>query len=89
MFRPKDTQDRILHRLQIASGHLKKVIAMVQSDSYCIDVVHQSQAVQKALGEIDNLVMENHLKTCVAADIKRGDGEQAISEVMTVFKKRD
>ena len=87
MYRPKDTQERILHRLKIARGHLEKVIQMVSSQVYCIDVIHQSQAVQKALQETDNLILENHLKTCAADAIRQGRQEQAITEVMNVFKK--
>lgn len=86
-YRPKDTQGRILHRLKIAQGHLKKVINMVENDEYCIDVLHQSQAVQKALKEIDNLMLENHLKTCATDAISKGKKDQAIAEVMQVFKK--
>lgn len=86
-YRPKDIQERILHRLKIAQGHLKKVIKMVESDDYCIDVLHQSQAIQKALRETDNLMLENHLKTCAADAIGKGRKEEAIAEVMQVFKK--
>jgi len=87
MYRPKNTQERILHRLKIAQGHLKKVISMVESDSYCIDVLHQSQAVQKALKETDNLMLENHLQTCAADAIGKGRKDEAIQEVMEVFRK--
>ncbi len=86
-FRPKDTQERILHRLKIAQGHLKKVIEMVEDDVYCIDVIHQSQAIQKALKEIDNLTLEEHLKGCVTDAIKGGKRDEAVAEVMNVFKK--
>lgn len=89
MYRPKDTQERILHRLKIARGHLEKVIKMVSQDEYCIDVLHQSQAVQKAIKETDNLLLENHLKTCAADAIKKGKKEEAINEVMNVFKRRE
>lgn len=86
-YRPKDTQERILHRLKIAQGHLKKVIQMVESDHYCIDVLHQSQAIQNALKETDNLMLTNHLQKCVTDAIRGNDAEKAIEEVMTVFRK--
>lgn len=86
-YRPKDTQERILHRLKIANGHLEKVIKMVEEDCYCIDVLHQSQAIQKALKETDNVILENHLKTCVADAIGKGKRKEAVAEVMQVFKK--
>jgi len=88
-YRPKDIQERIIHRLKIALGHLKKVTQMVENDEYCIDILHQSQAVQKAIKETDNLILENHLKTCASDAIRKGKSEQAIAEVMEVFKKKN
>lgn len=86
-YRPKDTKERILHRLKIARGHLNKVISMVESDQYCINVIHQSQAIQKALKEVDNLTLETHLHGCVVDAISKGDKDEALMEVMNVFKK--
>lgn len=87
-YRPKDTQERILHRLKIARGHLNKVILMVEEDSYCIDVLHQMQAVENAISETEGVVLENHLRTCVADSIVKGKKDEAIAEVMKVFKKK-
>ncbi len=89
MYKPKDTQERILHRFKIASGHLKKVIEMIEKDDYCIDIIHQSQAVQKALEEANNLILENHLKTCASDAIRGGRQEEAVAEVMNVFKRKN
>lgn len=86
-YRPKDTQERVTHRLKIVQGHLKKVFQMVEKGEYCINVIHQSQAVQRALEEVDSLILENHLKTCAANAIKEGKKEEAIAEVMNVFRK--
>ena len=79
---------KILHRLQIARGHLDKVISMVEHDSYCIDIVHQSIAVQAALKKTDEVILENHLKTCVSDSIKNGESNEAIKEVMEVLRKK-
>ena len=86
-YRPKDTQERILHRLKITKGHLEKVMHMVSDDVYCIDVLQQLQAVESSLKSTGNLLLENHLKSCVAEDIKNGKSDEAISEVMKVFEK--
>lgn len=87
-YRPKDTEERIQHRLRIAKGHLEKVIQMIQDDTYCIDVMHQLQAVESGLKETGNLLLENHLKTCVADAMRKGKTEESIAEIMQVFKKR-
>ncbi len=86
-FRPKDTQERIHHRLKIARGHLDKVISMADNNEYCIDVLHQLQAVGKGLKETENVIMENHLRTCAVEAINEGKTDKAIEEVMSVFKK--
>lgn len=86
-YKPKDTHERILHRLKISKGHLEKIIKMVENDSYCIDVLHQMQAVESGLKETNNLVLENHLKTCAIDAIREGRQEEAIEEIMTIFKK--
>lgn len=88
MYRPGSTQERIAHRLKIAQGHLAKVLQMVESDQYCIDVIHQSQAVQRALEEVDALVLENHLQGCVVEHIKKGEAKKSIEEIMSVMKKK-
>ncbi|MBI2593552.1 metal-sensitive transcriptional regulator [Candidatus Daviesbacteria bacterium] len=86
-YRPKDAHERILHRLKIARGHLDKVITMIENDSYCIDVLHQMNAVESGLKETGNVLLENHLKGCVADAISKGKTEETISEVMEIFRR--
>lgn len=86
-YRPKDTKERILHRLKIAQGHLKKIIAMVDEDKYCMDILNQSQAVQSAIKETDALILKNHLETCVVDDIKEGKIHESTEEIVKLFRK--
>lgn len=88
-YKPKNAQERIVHRLRISLGHLQKVLAMAEARKYCLDIIHQSQAVQKALRQTDELILENHLKTCVAKAIRQGKDQEAIREVMAVIAKRN
>lgn len=81
------TKSRIIRRLKIAEGHLKKVREMLDKDAYCIDVLHQSQAVQAAIKEIDTLILNNHLNTCLVDAIKKGKDKEVIEEIMAVFRK--
>lgn len=87
-YRPKDTHERVAHRLKIAKGHLDKVINMMEEDAYCIDVMHQIQAVESGLKETGNLLLENHLRGCVADAIGKGKADESIEEIMRVFKKK-
>jgi CsoR family transcriptional regulator, copper-sensing transcriptional repressor len=87
---PRDTsiQHAIIHRLQIANGHLEKVIRMAKRGDYCVDVIHQSMAVQAALRSVDQMILKNHMETCVADAIKKGKDKEVIDEVMKVMEKR-
>ncbi len=86
--RDKSIQRTILHRYQIALGHLTKVITMVEGGCYCIDCIHQSQAVQCALKGADEVLMVNHLHTCVADAVKKGNSKEVIDEIMKVMEKK-
>lgn len=87
---PRDhsTQRAILHRMKIARGHLDKVIQMVEKNAYCIDVIHQSHAVQAALRQTDDVLLKNHLETCVAHSMRHGQPQEVIDEVMKVLEKK-
>lgn len=89
LYAQEPTKGKILHRLKIAKGHLEKIIAMVEDDEYCIDVIHQSQAVQAALKKIDEVILQNHLKCCVLDEVKKGkvDEKKVISEIVNIFQK--
>lgn len=82
------SQKEALIRIKIAKGHLEKVIKMLEDDTYCLDVIHQSRAVQAALQKVDEIILEKHLKSCVTDSIRDGDTDSAIKEVMEVFKKK-
>jgi CsoR family transcriptional regulator, copper-sensing transcriptional repressor len=86
---PKDPSEKrkALHQLKIAKGHLEKVIKMVEEDEYCIDVAHQSLAVQAALKKIDQRILKHHMQHCVADAVRRGKDKEVIDEVMKVMEK--
>ncbi len=84
--KPVDKKD-IIRRLKIIDGHLKKVIQMVEDDKYCIDILQQSAAVQSALKQVDQLLLRNHLHCCVTDAIKSNKGDEAILELLRIFKK--
>jgi len=84
-----DYKNNLLHRLKIARGHLDKVISMVDTNEYCLHITQQSQAVQSALQKVDELVLENHLKTCVKdAIITDKNVEEKVKEILEVFKRK-
>ncbi len=86
MVKIKNNKHRLLHRLKIVRGHLEKIIHMVEDDTYCIDILLQSRAVQKALKSIDSTIMEEHLNTCAIDQVRTGKQEQLIKELVKIYK---
>ena len=74
--------------MKIARGHLNRVIKMMERGEYCVDVIHQSLAVQAALRSTDQEILKNHMVTCVADEIRKGNANEVIEEIMKVMKKR-
>lgn len=83
-----ETTTNILNRLKSIEGHVRGVERMLENEDYCIDIVNQILAVQRALQKVNSMVLDRHLHTCVTTAI-RGDEpderERVISEIMTVF----
>lgn len=83
-----ETKPAVLKRLKRARGHLTKVISMVESDSYCPDILLQSSAVQAAIKKVDEIILNSHLHTCVVPKLGGKTDEKALEELLEVFKRR-
>jgi DNA-binding FrmR family transcriptional regulator len=85
----KNIKNQVSHRLAIAEGHLKKIRKMVDEEVYCLDIIHQSQAVQAALKKVDEVVLHGHLHSCVLKDIHKptGKNEKLVAEIVELFSK--
>ncbi len=74
-------------RLSKAIGHLNSVYRMVDEKRYCMDVLHQLKAVQAALDKTAEVMLKQHLETCVVDAIQKQDSARVIEELMQVFRK--
>ena len=79
------TKDKALHRIRIIKGHVSAVEKMLESGAYCVDVVHQSLAIQKALKQFDKAVMEDHIKNCVVHQAKSGHENKIVEELLSIY----
>lgn len=77
-------EDKI-HRIKIIKGHVEAIERMIAEDAYCIDIVHQSQAVQKALKKLDAVIMENHIKSCVVEQAREGNFQKIVDELLGIY----
>jgi len=79
----------IINRLKSIEGHVRGVQRMVDEDVYCIDIINQNLAVQRALEKVNGLILERHLQTCVTAAIQGDDPDdrqRVIGEILSVFE---
>lgn len=77
-------------RLARIEGQVKGIRNMVQEERYCVDILLQLSAVISALKRVEDMVMENHLNTCVADAMRSNDTEEQkkkIAELMDVMAK--
>lgn len=79
----------LMRRLRSVEGHIRGIERMVEEDAYCVDVVNQILAVQRALKKVSGLVLDHHLHTCVTHAVRGNDDaakERVLGELMEVFE---
>lgn len=84
-----ETMTDTLNRLKSIEGHVRGIQRMVENGDYCIDIVNQMLAVQRAMQRVNGLVLERHLHTCVTTAIRGDDPaerERVVGEIMDVFE---
>jgi DNA-binding FrmR family transcriptional regulator len=82
-------RQQILNRLKSVEGHMRGVRRMVEEGGYCIDVINQNLAIQRALEKVNRLILEHHLETCVTTAIHGDDPaerERVIGEILSLFE---
>jgi DNA-binding FrmR family transcriptional regulator len=82
-----DSKEKVKQRLSKAIGHLNSVYRMVDEKRYCMDVLNQLKAVQAALDKTAEVMLKQHLETCVVEAIQNQDSTRVIDELMQVFRK--
>ncbi|MGE7935029.1 metal-sensing transcriptional repressor [Viridibacillus arvi] len=80
-------KDDILNRLKRIEGQVRGIQNMVENDRYCVDILIQVSAINAALKKVNMNLLEKHTSHCVSDAIKNGEGEEAIKELMDVFKQ--
>jgi DNA-binding FrmR family transcriptional regulator len=72
-------------RLASIEGHIKGIRKMVQEDTYCVDVMKQTFAVERALQKFEAEMLRGHLSTCVPTGFKQGRNDAMIAELSDLF----
>lgn len=79
----------VVRRLKSVEGHVRGVQRMVDEGAYCVDIVNQIVAIQRALKRVSAMVLDDHLHSCVTDAMRGPDGEareRVLGELMQVFE---
>jgi DNA-binding FrmR family transcriptional regulator len=77
---------KLVRRLKIIEGQVRGLQEMIEKGTYCIDVITQTSAVKQGLSNVEDLLLESHLGSCVLNQMKSGKEDKAMSEVLKVYK---
>ena len=77
---------KILNRLATIEGHLKGIRKMVEEDQYCVDILKQSYAVERALKAFEAALLEEHLNSCVPTGFSEGRQQEMVRELAELFE---
>jgi CsoR family transcriptional regulator, copper-sensing transcriptional repressor len=83
------SKEQLLSRLRRAEGQIRGISQMVESDRYCIDVLTQISAVNKALQSVAVGLLDDHLRHCVADAVSAGgrDAEDKLNEATAAIER--
>jgi len=85
------TKKQVINRLRSVEGHVRGIERMVEEDAYCIDVIKQGIAVQRAMERVNGIMLESHLQSCVTTAIRGEEPEErerVIGELLGLFETR-
>ena len=76
----------LMNRLKRIEGQVRGVEGMVENNAYCTDILIQVSAITSALNSFNKVLLANHMKTCVAENIRSGNDEIIDELVLTLQK---
>ena len=82
----KDVKKNATQRLSIVAGQVRGIQDMVDEEKYCVDIITQIEAVREALSGVGNLILQNHLETHIIHQIKNGEENKAVTEILKIYK---
>lgn len=84
--RSPEEYKKLINRLNRIEGQIRGIRGMVEKSCYCPDILVQSAAATAAINAFNRELLANHIRTCVAEDIKGGHDE-TIDELVSLLKK--
>lgn len=88
----KQNDPTVSKRMNYLIGHLQANLKMIEAGRYCIDIIRQNQAVISALRKVNEIILENHLDTCVTTAVRgesKAQRKKVLSEIVDIFKEHE
>jgi DNA-binding FrmR family transcriptional regulator len=80
-------KESLIGRLSKIEGQARGIRRMVEEDRYCVDVLQQIASLRSAADAAAQIILEDHIRGCVAHSLRSGDGDAHIGEVMEVIRR--
>lgn len=84
--RSEEEYKKLINRLNRIEGQIRGIRGMVERSAYCPDILAQAAAANSALNAFSRELLSNHIRTCVADDIRAGNDE-TIDELLSTLQK--
>lgn len=84
--RSEEEHRRLINRLSRVEGQIRGIKKMVDEDAYCIDILTQVAAANAALNSFNKELLAEHIRTCVANDVRNGR-EDTVEELVATLQK--
>ena len=84
--RSEEERKKLINRLKRVEGQIRGIIRLLENDAYCNDILIQSAAVNAAVNAFNKELLAQHIRTCVARDIRQGKDE-TIDELVATLQK--
>lgn len=84
--RSPEEKKRLMNRLNRISGQINGLKKMLENDGYCVEILTQSAACSAALNSFERALLDEHIRTCVADNIRKGNDE-VIEELIDILRK--
>lgn len=84
--RSMEEKKNLIIRLNKIEGQIGGIKKMIENDRYCNDIIIQLSAIEKSISSLSNVILENHMHTCLVKDIQAGN-LKGIDEMIDLFKK--
>lgn len=84
--RNEEEYKKLINRLNRIEGQVRGIRNMLENDAYCVDILTQASAVNAAVNAFEREILAQHIRTCVAEDLKCGK-EEKTDELIDIISK--